>query len=304
MRVTGSSAPRTGVAMTIDVALILWTIYSLTQHFRNADADSISLLQPLWLYRIRKHDKTTLTDTILCLSVYVLGHGLPSIQNVVQQLVPAWIHQERSMELQIFSMVFVMAVFAGAIAYRGEDPREQNDGSFGYIVIPLLLVSLATSLWLNDVRTIQDLLLLIFPQWIIQERPVEFKSFAMIVLLATLAGIVVWRGEEKPHVKFAETTHSWEKEDYLLPPMLIPGRTTHTRFFPEKHSFDYSYLSVGVPVGWIGCAGSALSCDVNHLPSSKRRRGWFDVSAKDHLSRNGHNCLDHKLGHYLRQQVC
>lgn len=290
--------------MTIDVALILWTTYSMIQQFRKADADAVSLLQPLWLYRIKKHDKTTLIDTALCLSVYVLGNGLPSIQDVVQQLVPAWIYQERSMELQIFSMVSVMVVFAGAIAYRGEDPREQNDGPFNYFVIPLLLVSLATSLWLNDVRTIQDLLLLVLPQWIIQERPVEFKSFAMIVLLATLAGIVVWRGEEKPHIKFAETTHSWEEESYLLPPMLIPGRTTHTRFFPEKHSFDYSYLSVGVPVGWIGRAGSALSCDVDHLPSSKRRRGWFDVSAKDHLSRDGHNCLDHKLGHYLTQQVC
>ena len=170
---------------------------------------------------------------------------------------------------------------------------------------PLFVVSLVSTLWVNEVRTVQDLLRVVFPGWVLEERFMELQFFSMTVMTAAMAGIIVARGEEKPKIKFAEAAPN-SVQEYLLPPLLIPGRTTHTRMFPERHYFDYSYLSVGVPVGWTGCAGSALSADVDHLDhfsASKRKRGWFNVDAKDYLSRDGHDCLEHKLKHYLQDQV-
>ncbi|TLS29017.1 hypothetical protein PpBr36_01634 [Pyricularia pennisetigena] len=80
-------------------------------------------------------------------------------------------------------------------------------------------------------------------------------------------------------------------------PLLVPSRTTHSRLFPEKHSFSYSYLLVGIPVGWTGTAGSLVSADT---PS---RRGWYDVDAADYLARGrGYLGLRGKLDEYLQSQ--
>lgn len=302
MRATPAKGSRTGINTLLQVGLILWTAYSFIQQFRQAQPNAVTILQPLWLYRVVKHDKTATTDALLSLGLYVLRNGLHGLGDAIYQAVPSWIVEERVVELQIFGMVLVMVALAGLVAYRGEDAREKSESLSNYILIPSSLVLLTSALWLSNIRTIQDVLRLALPGWILEERPMELQVFSTTLLLAALAGIVVWRGDEKPHIRFVETTRTMD-EDYLLPPLLIPGKTTHTRLFPEKHSFDYSYLSVGVPVGWIGRAGSALSCDVNHLPLSKRLRGWFDVDAKDYLSRDEHNCLEHKLGHYLQEQV-
>lgn len=93
-------------------------------------------------------------------------------------------------------------------------------------------------------------------------------------------------------------------EQHILPPLLIPCRTTHTRLFPKKHSFSYSYLYVGIPVGWRGRGGTLLSADVDLLPESNRRFGWFNVSADDLLESSTRNMgLEAKLCNYLESQV-
>ncbi|KAI1207342.1 uncharacterized protein F4807DRAFT_185467 [Annulohypoxylon truncatum] len=82
-------------------------------------------------------------------------------------------------------------------------------------------------------------------------------------------------------------------------PLLFPCRTTHTRFFPKKHSFDYSYLLVGIPIGWSGTAGGMISNDQNGTGA----RGWYKVAAADYLERgNGHLGLRGKLDAYLKSQ--
>ncbi|KAI1102085.1 hypothetical protein F4804DRAFT_278064 [Jackrogersella minutella] len=79
-------------------------------------------------------------------------------------------------------------------------------------------------------------------------------------------------------------------------PLLFPCQTTHTRFFPKKHSFDYSYLLVGIPVGWTGTAGGMVSNDEN----STGAEGWYKIDAADYLERgNGHLGLRGKLDAYL-----
>ncbi|KAL0942476.1 uncharacterized protein CTRU02_200362 [Colletotrichum truncatum] len=93
-------------------------------------------------------------------------------------------------------------------------------------------------------------------------------------------------------------------------PLLIPARTTHRRTFPEKHEFAYSYLVVGIPVGWKGNYAGMVSSGTGKRSwlswislASETERGWFDVNPADYLERgNGHLGLRGKLDAYLRSQ--
>jgi hypothetical protein len=95
-------------------------------------------------------------------------------------------------------------------------------------------------------------------------------------------------------------------------PMILPCRTSHTRMFPKTHSFSYSYLWVGIPVGWKGSIGGMLSCDNLREPSPWYMRlfsltaggAWLTVNGDDYLGR-GHvdGGLEEKLRHYLQDQV-
>ncbi|KAI1142481.1 hypothetical protein F5Y05DRAFT_402294 [Hypoxylon sp. FL0543] len=82
-------------------------------------------------------------------------------------------------------------------------------------------------------------------------------------------------------------------------PLLFPCRTTHARLFPKKHSFVYSYLLVGIPVGWTGAAGGMISNDEH----GTRASGWYKIDAADYLERGGgHLGLRGKLSAYLESQ--
>ncbi|KAL2687251.1 hypothetical protein Neosp_004804 [[Neocosmospora] mangrovei] len=90
-------------------------------------------------------------------------------------------------------------------------------------------------------------------------------------------------------------------------PFLVPSRTTHTRMFPKKHSFSYSYLVVGVPVGYSGNANGMISANVSGASSWLSyilgRRAWFDVNPADYLQRgHGDDGLRGKLDDYLENQ--
>ncbi|KAM3476991.1 hypothetical protein MY8738_006685 [Beauveria namnaoensis] len=85
----------------------------------------------------------------------------------------------------------------------------------------------------------------------------------------------------------------------------IPSRTTHTRFFPKKHSFAYSYLTVGIPVGLRAEINGILSID---LPSERAVRGWwtwlksplYEVDGASHLARGrDEGGLREKLNKFL-----
>lgn len=81
-------------------------------------------------------------------------------------------------------------------------------------------------------------------------------------------------------------------------PLLFPCTTTHSRMFPAKHSFAYSYLLVGIPVGWEGIAGGMVSA------GSSKTWGWYHINAADYLERdNGRSGLRGKLDAFLESQV-
>ena len=82
-----------------------------------------------------------------------------------------------------------------------------------------------------------------------------------------------------------------------LRPILLPCRTTHTRLFPKAHSLDYSYLFVGVPIGWTGSVGSILTSGKDSSSP------WFSVHQEDYLARGTHQLgLQGKLNDYLLSQ--
>lgn len=99
-----------------------------------------------------------------------------------------------------------------------------------------------------------------------------------------------------------DQTSSWSD----LKPRFFPAKTTHTRLFPKKHSFSYSYLLVGIPVGWRGTINSLLCIDLPSTVPKKSvfRRSWFGIQAGHYLDRgNGNLGLRGKLQAYLKSQV-
>ncbi len=103
----------------------------------------------------------------------------------------------------------------------------------------------------------------------------------------------------------SQTTARRDKEtEPQFPPLILPCRTTHTRFFPSKHSFSYSYLYVGIPIGWTGQAGTILSADcLGGRFRGDNRSTWLSVEAEDYLERGFHKeGLRGKLLDYLRSQ--
>ncbi|PTB38987.1 hypothetical protein M441DRAFT_145523 [Trichoderma asperellum CBS 433.97] len=89
---------------------------------------------------------------------------------------------------------------------------------------------------------------------------------------------------------------------------LIPSRVTHRRKRPKKHSFSYSYLTVGIPVGYRGSVDGMISVDEPDIPIAWpsgiwRMNNWFRVDARDYLERSSHELgLRGKLDNYLESQ--
>ncbi|KAJ2965819.1 hypothetical protein NQ176_g10436 [Zarea fungicola] len=115
------------------------------------------------------------------------------------------------------------------------------------------------------------------------------------------------------------STHAWIESAGAV---FIPSRTTHSRFFPKKHSFAYSYLTVGIPVGLRSEINGLLSVDPPQPPAPTRSRWWwwwwwwwqwlsrlvssspvYKVDAANHLARGiDQGGLRAKLNHFLASQ--
>lgn len=102
-------------------------------------------------------------------------------------------------------------------------------------------------------------------------------------------------------------TPPWDGPGKVL---LFPCRTSHFRMFPKRHSFSYSYFTMGLPVGFEGHAGGMVSVGAKGSPCllswtlSASPRGWFTVDAGDYLEPGKSELgLRGKLDMYLRAQV-
>lgn len=85
-------------------------------------------------------------------------------------------------------------------------------------------------------------------------------------------------------------------------PLIFPCQTTHTRIFPKKHAFGYSYLLYGHPVIPSGVATDGR--DISNGRDRSLGSWWLCVRAKDYLKR-GQSSLGFydKLQSFLREQV-
>ena len=131
----------------------------------------------------------------------------------------------------------------------------------------------------------------------------------LAIYVASVTGIFDQGLEQYPSSEADKSSYNLKIRH--LKPLLFPCRTSHTRFFPKKHAFSYSYLFVGIPVGWRGSIGSILSADLESLEDKKQtdspsegRKAWFSVESTDYLARGFHSAgLQGKLQDYLRSQV-
>lgn len=101
------------------------------------------------------------------------------------------------------------------------------------------------------------------------------------------------------------------RDEFPVKPLLFPCQTSHVRIFPKKHGFSYSYLLVGIPVGWNGNFGGMISAEEEeNRPwylrwfSLKPGMAWWTVNSDHYLGR-GHekDGLAGKLREYLESQV-
>lgn len=125
---------------------------------------------------------------------------------------------------------------------------------------------------------------------------VYIQIFALLGVCGFFAGGIVRRGYQLKDHGPSGPHRQQSIEEALLPPLLITSRTTHSRLFPQKHSFSYSYLFAGIPVGLRGRVSNVLSVD-------SRTPAWFDVRSKDYLDRGYDSSgLGEKLKRYLHTE--
>lgn len=151
------------------------------------------------------------------------------------------------------------------------------------------------------------------PRWILKAWVFDFCSWYWIYLSYKQRKVDSSELKLKLKLSEMELQHGLYRSqiDYNdawspMKPVLFPCRTSHTRLFPRKHSFSYSYLFVGIPVGWRGYVSTILSADLKTLPWGNRQPeiGWFNVDSADHLARGEKlHGLQGKLDAYLESQV-
>ncbi|EHL01192.1 hypothetical protein M7I_2885 [Glarea lozoyensis 74030] len=114
-------------------------------------------------------------------------------------------------------------------------------------------------------------------------------------------------------LRYINTLKSWnlEQNEFPAKPLFFTCETSHTRFFPQKNSFKYSYLLTGIPVGWKGNSGGMISADVetdetpwySKLLSHKPFGAWWTVRGDNYMARgSAMNGLRGKLDQYLESE--
>ncbi len=131
----------------------------------------------------------------------------------------------------------------------------------------------------------------------------EKSGLASSLLLAIISiALWSWRNQNKN----GSSPELLPPNKWTLPhpkPWIFPCRTTHTRIFPKKHAFGYSYLQCGYPV--VPSVTTINGLDVSDGKDLELGSWWLRVRADDYLERgNGTLGFFNKLQLYLRDQVC
>jgi hypothetical protein len=180
---------------------------------------------------------------------------------------------------------------------------------------PLAFIPLALVLGLGNSLDICLLLSLsAFRRWrIIQDLANTYiNPTTTITPLAGLISLFIFIQVLRYILSLTQTPSHYSEDDFPVKPMFFPCRTSHVRMFPKKHGFSYSYLLVGIPVGWWGSVGGMLSADTEKgqtswymkLLSLRPGGAWFTVNGDDYLGRDHvEGGLQGKLKNYLESEV-
>ena len=167
----------------------------------------------------------------------------------------------------------------------------------------------------RDLRILAALLFCIHPGTLaaalhsIGKIAVIYLEHRIVILVLLGVAVFLLFGSNKELSKHPPTdTPKDILSDSWLKPLIFPCRTSHTRLFPRKHSFSYSYLLIGIPIGWQGSVASVISADVPQTISvgskRKEKKAWLNVEAADYLDRGSAQLgLKGKLEAYLESQV-
>jgi hypothetical protein len=181
---------------------------------------------------------------------------------------------------------------------------------------PLAFIPLTLVLGLgNSVDICLLLSLSAYRRWgIIQDLAHTYFNPA-IVVTTTFAGLIslfIFIQVLRYILSLTQTSSYCSEDDFPVKPMFFPCRTSHVRMFPKKHGFSYSYLLVGIPIGWKGSVDGMLSADTPKdqrpwyikLLSLRPGGAWFTVNGDDYLGR-GHvdGGLQEKLKKYLESEA-
>jgi hypothetical protein len=183
------------------------------------------------------------------------------------------------------------------------------------ILYPLAFIPLALILGFGNSLDICLLLFFsTFRRWrIIQDLAHTYINPAIVITaLAGLISLFISFQVLRYILSLTQTFSHCSEDGLPVNPMFFPCRTSHVRMFPKKHGFSYSYLLVGIPVGWKGSVGGMLSADPpkNQTPwymrllSLRPGGAWFTVNGDNYLGR-GHvdGGLQGKLKKYLESEV-
>ncbi|KAF2169131.1 hypothetical protein M409DRAFT_64903 [Zasmidium cellare ATCC 36951] len=191
-------------------------------------------------------------------------------------------HRTFAARVLLFQPLWIVRIFTGDLTW---------DQDLGLFLALHYVYSFWSGAW--SLPTIEDVKRYDMRDDVVQ---VYLQIFALLGVCGFFAGGIVRRGHQLKHHEPSGPFREQSIEDAILPPLLITSRTTHSRLFPQKHSFSYSYLFAGVPVGLQGKVSNVLSVD-------SRTPAWFDVRSKDYLDRGNDSAgLGEKLKRYLHAQ--
>jgi Protein of unknown function (DUF1365) len=112
--------------------------------------------------------------------------------------------------------------------------------------------------------------------------------------------LIKWSFTSTPRDPTSTYKTEFDATKFIEKPMFYGCRTVHTRMTPKVHSFKYSYLFVGIPIGYRNTIGSLVDLDAG---AWKNPFTWFQVNADDYLSRVNGLSLKEKLDTFLVSEV-
>lgn len=176
--------------------------------------------------------------------------------------------------------------------------------SYWLIVLPVVILLLY-----GAYRQLDRALFLICAAWNLRSSLLPLcydlarSKYTLGTLILTFA---IWAGYRCLWIISRDAS---QRQDDLTGIYLLPCRVTHRRRVPKQHGFSYSYLTVGIPVGYRGSINSMISVDEPNTPTPWlsgiwRPKNWFRVDSSDYLERGNNKLgLRGKLDSYLKSQV-